>query len=328
MWALPATLLLLHIAHLSSAECSSTKVNNNLLNLEMLNNSSKCVNASNKNITKIEGKLPQSITKLDLSHNKLQEIPQEFLNSIPNLQELYLNDNELKQFPSKFSSNSLKLLRLEGNQLSSLLTNDFPKSLRNLSVDCECELVNTTLVHCGNDCVLNIECRKSSDTGLTNAQEFYNQECGKQKTATKPILIAIVVSILTLLLVACVAYVLIRRKKKGATFGQDKRASNASDATHGQPRYHTHSGPQDPGTGQHANYENVFIDQPQEARGGSNDHRAQRQSKSRLPSSAEKANNSLAEQPIYANTQDVYYNYSGQTASEAPDEEVYIMPDQ
>ncbi|KAJ6664325.1 hypothetical protein lerEdw1_008544 [Lerista edwardsae] len=321
---MPWTCELAGVAPRRSPRCT----NNNIKfdgNLGTLNTSWTCVNVSSQNISKIQGKPSEHLKVLDLSHNQLQELPQEFWDNIQNLEKLYLNDNKLKQFPSKFGK--LVELRLEGNELTdtSLPTKPFPKTLKSLSVDCDCELVNATIFHC-TDCA--VECRETYGTGLLNATEYHIQQCGVQKAGIN-ISIPIVVSILALLLVAGTAYFLIRRKKKGATFGQDKRASNASNVTQGQPRYLTHSGPQDldRGTGHHANYENVFIDQAQEARGGPGDHQSQRQPKSRLPSSVEKANNSLAEQPIYANTQDVYYNYPGQTASQAPDEEVYIMPD-
>lgn len=277
MWALPATLLLLHIAHLCCTQCTKPDIKSGTLDLATLNLT--CVDVSSQSISRIQGKPSEHLKELDLSHNQLQELPQEFLDNILNLEKLYLNDNKLKQFPSKFGK--LVELRLQGNELTgtSLPTNTFPETLKSISVDCHCELVNATISHC-TGCT--VECRKPSETGLSNATEYYIQQCGAQKSGIN-ISIPIVVSILALVLVAGVAYFLIRRKKKGTTFGQDKRASNVSNVTQGQPRYHTHSGPQDldRGMGHDANYENVFIDQAQEARGGPGDHQSQRQPKSR-----------------------------------------------
>lgn len=75
---------------------------------------------------------PDSVFRLDLSKNKLTELPEEIF-QFKNLQELYLSKNKLDNLPANFYFNDLRILDLSKNKFeifpASICKNE---SLRNL----------------------------------------------------------------------------------------------------------------------------------------------------------------------------------------------------
>ncbi|XP_072833955.2 uncharacterized protein LOC140701663 [Pogona vitticeps] len=202
---------------------------------------------------------------------------------------------------------------------------------RGHNATCTCEEAKDLYTACLN-CTPSAacQCTSSSSQGRLNLTDFYAQEC--HGSATRAALyVAIILPPVALLLAALLVYAFVQRRKV-ASLGHDKRASKASDAGLGQPRYISHTSPlgdaarSPPG---HQEYENVFVDQPQGARGGRSERRSRKPSKSRPPSKVRDTDSTQNDQPIYANTQDVYYNYVGRPATqEVHNEGVYVIPDQ
>nr|XP_056723569.1 leucine-rich repeat-containing protein 25-like [Euleptes europaea] len=336
MRGLLAMLLFLHLGHPLEATCPPDNPNNltsslGVLNWEGLEPSRTCVNISGQNITEITGIPSQgrSLKELDLSHNSLGSLPDGLLNNTGGLEHLFLQNSGLHELPPALFENAdhLKELRLEGNpRLPSVPATLFRLCLETLSVDCRCDVAESISSYCQRlNCTPSISCLCSSPRGFLNVTDFYAQQCRGLSVAMYA---AIVISVLAVLLGAAVACVLIRRKKRGAAV-QEKRESRTSNGA--QPRYISHAGLQaNPaqGLGAHADYENVFIGQPQEADRGHMARNSSKQPKSRSHRKVQKANASPpgGEQPIYANAQEVYYNY---VETPAPlDEDLYVMPDQ
>ncbi|XP_060089412.1 leucine-rich repeat-containing protein 25 [Heteronotia binoei] len=335
MLGLLATLLFLHLGHPLEAACPLASLANfmtssSTLSWEGLNATwLACVNISGRDIAGIRGAPGQRspLRELDLSHNHLSSLPPGFLNHTEELEHLFLQGNHLPELPPAFfeKTGRLKELRLEGNPLLSVPPSLLQLCLESLSVDCHCQVAGSISSYCQrNNCTRPVSCHCSSPQGLLNATDFYAQQCRGLPVA---VYVAIAVSLLALLLGAAVVYIVVRRKKGAATV-REKRESTTSNGA--QPRYISHGGLQaDPAQrkGGHADYENVFIGQAQEVRGGKHKERHSRKPpKSRSHQKAQEAEAPPGEQPIYANTQDVYYNYVG---TPAPlDEDFYVMPDQ
>ncbi|KAL8177913.1 UNVERIFIED_CONTAM: hypothetical protein K2H54_023406 [Gekko kuhli] len=333
MRGLLATLLFLHLRRPLEAACPPDNLitqpsSSGVLIWEQLDASKTSVDISGTNTTSIIGIPGQnsSLEEMDLSHNCLSSLPMGFLNHTKKLKRLFLQNNRLRELPPAFfeKTRHLKELRLEGNPLPSVPPSLFRLCLETLSVDCHCAVAGSISDYCQRrNCSQNISCQCSSPRGFLNATDFYAQQCQGLSVA---VYAALAVAILALLLGAVVAYVLIQRKK-GATMGQEKRESTTSNGV--QPRYISHTGPQAnlaQGMGGHADYENVFIGQPQEAGGGHKERHSRKQPKSRSHRKVQKDEPPPGEQPIYANAQELYYNYAGTPAPR--DEDVYVMPDQ
>ncbi|XP_015276531.1 PREDICTED: leucine-rich repeat-containing protein 25, partial [Gekko japonicus] len=333
MRGLLATLLFLHLRHPLEAACPPDNLitqtsSSGALSWERLDASKTYVNLSGTNVTRIHG-IPgrnSSLEEMDLSHNCLSSLPVGFLNHTTKLKRLFLQSNRLRQLPPAFFEETchLKELRLEGNPLPSVPSSLFRLCLETLSVDCHCAMTRSISDYCQRrNCTQSILCQCSSPQGFLNVTDFHARQCQGLSVA---VYAALAVSTLALLLGAVVAYVLIRRRK-GATMSQEKWEPSTSN---GAPRYISHTSPQvdlAQGTGSHADYENVFIGQPQEAGGGHKERYSRKQPKSsRSHRKVQKDEPPQGEQAIYANTQELYYNYAGTPAP--PDEDLYVMPDQ
>ncbi|XP_032992786.1 leucine-rich repeat-containing protein 25-like, partial [Lacerta agilis] len=274
-------------------------------------------------------KIPEDATlgprveDLDLSQNNLRSLPDGFLSRAAKLRKLRLSDTGLLELPPQFFANASRLqeLRLEKNALRSVPTGAFHGCLEKLGVDCQCPVARSVLSYCQN-CSAETECHCFTSEGRAqNVTSFHAKQCQGMPGS---LYAAILMPIIAVVLLAGLAYFLIRRKRTAA-ISHDKRGSTASEGVHGQPRYISHSGPQgDGGHVGHANYEN--IDHGAGARQGK--RRASKPSASRLSPEGPDPDAPHDDQPVYANTQDLYYNYRGGPPSGNAEDDIYIVPDQ
>ncbi|MEQ2209867.1 hypothetical protein XENOCAPTIV_005005 [Xenoophorus captivus] len=97
----------------------------------------------------ISGKQASALQRVYLDHNRLRELPKQFLAGQPSLTEVDLSENLLQELPQGFlqDSDSLQRLDLQGNQLHSLPDDLFQiPSLQRLDLDgnlweCSCLLL-------------------------------------------------------------------------------------------------------------------------------------------------------------------------------------------
>ncbi|XP_061457588.1 uncharacterized protein LOC133372678 [Rhineura floridana] len=310
MWRILTTAVFCYLGRLVHTKCALSQLSNETEVLEILTFGPQhldmaCLNFSGRGVIRIEGNVSLGVTvvELDLSHNKLQSLPPGFL----------------------ARAKGMKQLRLEGNPLHSVPTDTFSHCLEKLIVSCGCDVVGTIFPYCQN-CTPNIECQCFSSQGPVNASDFYAKQC----LVSGALYAAILVPILVLVLTAGLAYLLIR-KKRATTICQDKQGSSVSDGAHGQPRYISHVGPQGDaarGPGHHTDYENIPVNQPHMTKTRQGERRASKQSTNRLSPQVPDTNGPHSDQPVYANAQDLYYNYVGSAAPAAVDEDIYIIPDQ
>jgi hypothetical protein len=87
------------------------------------------LNLSNNRIDGIPSILP-SLKKLDLSHNQIQHIP---LLCALELEELYLNNNEIYKIHPLYESRNIKVLRLSDNKITKI--QNLPNGLTTLRLD-------------------------------------------------------------------------------------------------------------------------------------------------------------------------------------------------
>ncbi|XP_039190607.1 uncharacterized protein LOC120304286 [Crotalus tigris] len=324
MWGLLATLLFSCLGCLVDAACSRTNFNHF--------NDTPCLNFSGGfPFTKVNLTIWKQVKELDLSNNNITGLLE--LESAAKLESLFLHNNKLKSLPSDFfdKTPNLKILSLEKNQLSSLAIEDFHPCLKELRVDCRCNVAGSILHYCHNCSDSGIKCQCFTSERLDNVTDYYKKECHDTGYG---LYIGIIIPILILLLLAILAFFVIWRKKR-APINQEKRPSNTSEGTSGQSRYISRLSP--PGsTNQdmefHKDYENVFSDQSKgkvgKMKSGQANHQSRKQTTAkRSPSKGKNRDSSEGHQPIYANTQELYYNYSGKPNLEAVDD-VYIIPDQ
>ncbi|KAH0625737.1 hypothetical protein JD844_033948 [Phrynosoma platyrhinos] len=185
-----------------------------------------------------------------------------------------------------------------------------PSQKGNDTSPCNCVAATRIFRDCLH-CPPELGCQCSSSEGLLNVTQFYARAC--QGLPSNAIYVAVVVPIMGLLLIAALTYFLVR-SKKGEPLAHDKWEP---DAIEGQPRYVGRAGPQ----GHQGNYENILVGQGPE--GGQ--HQSRRGSKNR-PRRVSDVDGPYGQQPIYANTQGMYYNY--RKGAKEGEEAVYISPDE
>ncbi|XP_053558930.1 uncharacterized protein LOC128649600 [Bombina bombina] len=298
-------------------------------------NCKNTVNLSNKGIEYVEIQTNttfQSLVNLDISNNKLTHLPEHFLYNAFALKEINLSNNMLKSLPENFLRNSSKLenIRLEGNQLSFIPSSIFHRDLVNITTDCNCKIAGTLIQDKSDLCnnmtkCPSITCQTAS--GSSSVDDYYKKECGYLLI----LYIAIPIVILVLVIGGVILFVC-KRKRKHSDF-ESKSVTDKSPA-HSQPRYMTRnvdSVPTASKSNPRQDYENVVIGymQPEQALS----YEYPNKSKSQGTNS----NNMMEEiylesdvndQPIYNNTQDVYYNYTDHGPINKEEEDVYIVPDQ
>ncbi|XP_032638711.1 uncharacterized protein LOC116826223 [Chelonoidis abingdonii] len=311
MLALLAALLLLHSAPSSWASCWGSPNSNSCVVLdwsEFSSDTQRALNLSNHGIREITGSawLRESVNTLDLSFNCLQSLPLDFLSQARALKELYLQHNQLRGLPSEFFKNAT--------------------SLETLVVDCKCDVVGSVVSHCNsptNSTDRTCHCHSEQEkTEFYNVTEFYTRHC--QPLCT-PLCVAITSSVLAVLLLAgglAVALFLLRRRR--ASVVHRKRESTAS-ITHGQQRYISRNA--ETGPGQASDYENVFIGHSQPV--GQYECLERKGPQYRVQQLVDeecymKSDTCHGDQPIYANTQQLY---SSSFPALSDSEEVYIVPD-
>ncbi|XP_073542492.1 leucine-rich repeat-containing protein 25 isoform X2 [Phyllobates terribilis] len=275
-----------------------------------------------------------SVSKLDLSHNKIKVLPGGFLSNAIILKEVHLQNNNLEDLPEKFLKNSSKLqvLNLEGNQLSTIPASIFHDTLYNLTVDCQCNLVKD-INNASKYPKLNAICKLSS--GWTNPQDFYEENCRKQYMA-----LFIVLPILVIALIAGGVALYMWKRKTSSSSLESKSAADMSPV-HGQPRYmstNMEGSATMVNPGQKQDYENVFVGylpttETKPYGYGKNELKPGTHSKHAAEGKIQlESDDNEADQPIYTNTQGIYYNYSEprlmKSKGKEEEEDVYILPDQ
>nr|XP_033812142.1 leucine-rich repeat-containing protein 25 [Geotrypetes seraphini]XP_033812143.1 leucine-rich repeat-containing protein 25 [Geotrypetes seraphini] len=365
MRLLLAVLLMLHNGAFSNGICfnqpilceSTLNLTNKTQNCQVLNDTefAQCSNVtelilSHNNIAEI-AKSSQiqfsNLVRLDFSFNCLKHLPQDFLSRAVHLQTLNLSNNNLKDLPDGFleNSNKLELLSLERNPLSSIPSSIFKASLKNLSVDCRCDIVghivNIILQQCAANNISSSNCMNpffrcvTSSLQWSTLRDFYEKQCSRTSLLALYICLPIVV---VGILGGIAAYCFMKRRKVGTDF-PTKEASSDLSPSHGQPRYTTRNmgglsqaGPQQV-QAPSKEYENVFVGPLQSEPIGQYeclDRKKQQQGpKSRKqPPDEDYYMNPDAnggDQPIYCNAQSAFY--SNASSSNMDDDDVYIVPD-
>ncbi|XP_077111002.1 uncharacterized protein LOC143766858 isoform X1 [Ranitomeya variabilis] len=301
-------------------------------------NSYSIVTLNNKGINEIETNRESyygNVSTLDLSNNKIKVLPDGFLSNAINLKVVHLQNNSLEGLPETFLKNSsnLQVLSLEGNQLSTIPESIFHDTLHNLTVDCKCNLVNNLMEKINSVPNLKAYCKLSSERA--NPLVFYEENCRIQYVA-----LYIVLPILVIALIAGgVALYMWKRKTSSSTL-QSKSAANMSPV-HGQPRYMSTNMETTATTvqpGQKQDYENVFVGylpttETKPYGYGKNEHKTGTHSSKPTTEGKIHLESDVYEgdQPIYTNTQGIYYNYTEprlRNSNSKEEEDVYILPDQ
>ncbi|XP_018412991.1 PREDICTED: uncharacterized protein LOC108787835 [Nanorana parkeri] len=267
-------------------------------------------------------------------------LPEKFLSNANALEEIYLGNNNLQQLPENFLSNSSKVrvIQLEGNQLTKVPSSVFHSSLLNLSVDCTCDVASSIMQHLNNNStdhsLLSVTCTTSSFTSsLKKVDDFFANNCGSQ------ILLAlcIVLPIVALgLIVGRVALYLWKKNNNSTNLGN--KSATEQSPSHGQPRYTTRNRDvmtSTPNQGLRQDYENVFVGHFETNK--TNPHGYSKEQSRQGATSKQTMEEDIylesdvndGNQPIYSNTQGVYYNYCdhGGTGINKEDDDVYILPD-
>ncbi|XP_069596701.1 leucine-rich repeat-containing protein 25 isoform X2 [Ranitomeya imitator] len=295
------------------------------------------VTLNNKSINEIETNRESyygNVSILDLSNNKIKVLPDGFLSNAIKLKVVHLQNNNLEGLPQTFLKNSsnLQVLSLEGNQLSTIPASIFHDTLHNLTVDCNCNLVNDLMDKINSALIHNASCKSSSESA--NLQVFYEENCRKQYVT-----LYIVLPILVIALIAGgVALYMWKRKTSSSTL-QSKSAANMSPVL-GQPRYMSTNMETTATTvqpGQKQDYENVFVGylpttETKPYGYGKNEHKTGTHSKPTTEGKIHLESDVYeGDQPIYTNTHGIYYNYTEprlRNSNSKEEEDVYILPDQ
>ena len=124
---------------------------------EEWNNISGEVDLSYKGLTDISllKKLPDTVTSLDLSNNKIKEIPEGFLDGKTALENFYIEANYVKDIPAGLFKDTVNLnwITFSGNELNSIDKEDFA-GLKNLTIlDLTSNEINTIEADAFNDLV-------------------------------------------------------------------------------------------------------------------------------------------------------------------------------
>lgn len=300
--------------------------------------SCKTVILNNNSIEKINPASPYtSLQILDLSYNRLKELPEHFLSDATAIKEINLGNNILEQLPENFLSNSsnLQVLKLEGNLLSKIPSSVFHSSLLNLSVDCKCDVANSIMQHLNNSLTdhskLSVTCTSSHASSLEKLGDFLEKNC----VSHGYLILYIVLPILALCLIVAGVILYLWKKKNSVDFGS--KTDTEASPSNGQPRYTTRNTNVMGSTsnqGPRQDYENVFIGHLQ-TKTKPYDY-SKEQKKTEAPSKQTMEEDPYLEsdvcegnQPIYSNTQGVYYNYGnhGDIGINKEDDDVYILPD-
>ncbi|XP_066422467.1 uncharacterized protein [Molothrus aeneus] len=196
--------------------------------------------------------------RLRLRHNGIEALsPSARLG--PQLEELDLAENRLRELPHGFFSNAtaLRSLSLEGNPLPAVPPAAFQPSLRSLSVSCRCDVLGTVLAPCARR---GIRCWCLTSHGHPfNVTEFHGRECGPGAGLVAALVAGLVAGVAALV-AALVAAVWYRRRRAGAGVGGGARGKQDPAGSLRQPRYisrDTGSGGADATDG--PDYENVFV---------------------------------------------------------------------
>ncbi|OCU00688.1 uncharacterized protein LOC108713257 [Xenopus laevis] len=297
------------------------------------------VNVTNHSITHVKT-FPNStyhkLTSLDMSYNSIQILPEDFLYNANMLKEVILSHNMISKLPEMFlvNASALECLKLEGNPLSSIPASVFQPSLRNLRINCECTVVESTQ-KANRFCHNSTECSFKCQKGLSwfDIEEFYQKEC---RTVMLAWYIAIPF-VAVALLAGGTTYFICSKKKKEANFESNKNVDKSP--AHGQQHYTTRN-MENISTATHhpgKNYENVVIGQwhpDQEKPYTFTEHKRWQAGNSDAMKEEDiylESDVTDGDLPIYTNTQNVYYSYteSGEMNNMNKEEDdVYILPDQ
>ncbi|XP_069820613.1 leucine-rich repeat-containing protein 25-like isoform X2 [Dendropsophus ebraccatus] len=342
MWAVMMLMIFLHApANTQNANNRCSQITDMTLNWSHFSNCTT-VQLKNKNIIKIETSKKSNygkLTVLDISNNNLTDIPEDFLSTAVALKEVHLEYNRIEHLPKMFLLNSTRLenLTLEGNSISEIPRSVFHETLINLTVECRCDLVGNIMMHINVNATkyarvaANSLCIKS--TVWKSLKDFYEENCDNQYLALYIALPILMVG----LTVGSVALYMWKRKRTSSL--ENKGAADKSPA-HGQPRYMSRNMESTESTfspGHRQDYENVFVGHvgTSEAKPHGyleNDHeRGPYRSKHVAEEDIYlESDINDGEQPIYTNTQGVYYNYSEPNHMKncnKEDDDVYILPD-
>ncbi|XP_053906289.1 leucine-rich repeat-containing protein 25 isoform X2 [Cuculus canorus] len=256
------------------------------------------------------------LEELDLSHNRLRELPAAFLGHARGLRRLQLQHNQLHALHDGFFANTsaLQSLQLEGNPLAAVPSSAFHASLRSLAVPCRCDTVGSILTRCARAPRLQCHCCLDHRVFL-NVTDFHAQQCWHGVGLVAGMAGAAV----GVAVVLAVAAVLCYRRRKVATAGVGWAKREPSMA-HGQTRYISRGS--EMGTSEAAaaaapDYENVFVSPcaaPAAAQGWTP---AWQEESPQVPVDDDYfLDVAPGEQPIYANTQN------------PNDDNIYIVPNQ
>ncbi|KAM4706644.1 uncharacterized protein O3C94_020071 [Discoglossus pictus] len=280
----------------------------------------------------------KNITHFFMTKNNLKHLPDNFLHDAVDLLSLNLSYNKLISLPTGFLKNSsiLKNLSLEGNSLSSIPSSVISPVLESLTVDCECNVARAIIdgmpEHCKNttDCTLQVKCQK--DSRWYNMSDFYQEECSETNL---PLVLYIVVPIVALALIVGGIILYLCHRKKKLNF-VSKSTSDKSPA-HSQPRYMTRNVDIAPNTSEELrdprqDYENVIVGYRQSDQVKSYDYLERPKKKSVNSNDMIEEDiyleSDVNDQPIYNNTQAVYYSYTEHGPMDKEEDDVYIIPDQ
>ncbi|XP_078524354.1 leucine-rich repeat-containing protein 25 isoform X2 [Lissotriton helveticus] len=356
MMAVLILVVLIHLITYTNGNCftdivcvEKLNLNNMAKNCPILDWSEfyRCVNISeliisSNNITQIEGYHKTNLKRLshlDLSFNKLKHLPKGFLFQAKELTKLNLMNNYLLDLPEDFfnASTKLQILHLEGNPISSVPSTIIKTNLVNLTVDCRCDVTKSVVGLFSRSCqsaTFN-ECKKGSfycksTNEWLDINIFYTENCYSSRLLAAYIFIPLVI---VGIIAVVVLIVVVRKKRKLSTF-EAKSDLNASPAQ-AQPRYTSRNLEYLPKEGSSNSkapgkaYENVFIGQLHPPPTGQYECLDRSQQDTRSHSVEEdyymQCDTNEGNHPIYGNTEQMYYNYSG--PQNQPDDDVYILPD-